>query len=47
MRFLPTARIGVHPGDARVPAIMTSIERAVAGLARTHEPARYADLVKA
>ncbi len=47
MRFLPTARIGVHPGDARVPAIMTSIERAVAGLVQTHEPARYADLMKA
>ena len=47
MRFLPTARVGVHPGDAKVPAILNSIERVVAGLAGSRQPARYADLTGA
>jgi hypothetical protein len=47
MRFLPTARVGVHPGDAKVPALLNSIERVVAGLTGSHQPARYADLTGA
>ncbi|MBM3929443.1 MAG: DUF2334 domain-containing protein [Sphingomonadales bacterium] len=47
LRRLPTARIGVHPGDVTVPALLTSIDRAVARVRRTHSPARYADLLAA
>ena len=45
LRRSRTARIGVHPGDTTVPALMRSIDRAVSDLARTHRPARYADLL--
>ena len=38
------ARIGVHPGDTGVPAILSSIDRAVGRLVRSHAPARYAEL---
>jgi len=38
------ARVGVHPGDVEVPALMASIDRAVRQLARSHRVARYADL---
>jgi len=41
-RFLSTAHVGVHRGDVKVPAIMDSIERVVVGLARSHQPSRYA-----
>jgi len=44
LRAAPVARVGVHPGDTTVPAIMASIDRAVGRLGRTHRPARYADL---
>ncbi|KQN19407.1 polysaccharide deacetylase [Sphingomonas sp. Leaf33] len=47
LRALPTARIGVHPGDTTVPALLDSIDRAVGGMRRTHAPARYADLLAA
>jgi hypothetical protein len=50
-RLLPTllqgmqvARVGVHPGDAAIPAIMSSIDSAVARLSRSHRVARYDDL---
>ena len=45
LRFSPVARVGVHPGDVGVPALLASIDRAVARLARTHRPARYGDLL--
>jgi hypothetical protein len=38
------ARVGVHPGDTGVPALMTSIDRAVGQLARSHRAARYSEL---
>jgi len=41
---LPVARLGVHPGDIHVRALVASITAAVTRLARTHRPARYADL---
>lgn len=44
LRRMEVARIGVHPGDTGVPAIMASIERMVRGLARTHRAARYGEL---
>ncbi|MBV1692619.1 polysaccharide deacetylase family protein [Novosphingobium sp. G106] len=50
-RLLPTllqamhvARVGVHPGDTTVPAIMSSIDHAVARLSRSHRISRYAEL---
>lgn len=43
----PVVRVGVHPGDTGVPALMDSIDRAVAGLARSRAAARYADLLPA
>jgi predicted deacetylase len=45
LRLTPVARIGVHPGDIRVPALRASIDRAVAHLTGTHRPARYGDLL--
>lgn len=44
LRHMPTARLAVHPGDVRVPALVASIERATAVLATTHKPSRYSDL---
>lgn len=41
---LPTVRIAVHPGDVTKPALLASIERTVARFARSHTPARYAQL---
>lgn len=38
------ARIGVHPGDTGVPAILSSIDRSVGRLLASHAPSRYADL---
>lgn len=46
-RVLPmqaTVRIAVHPGDTSRADLMASINRTVRGVARTHTPARYADL---
>jgi predicted deacetylase len=43
-RFQSVARIAVHPGDTGVPALMASIARAFAQVARTHRPARYGEL---
>ena len=40
----PVVRVGVHPGDAGVPALMASIDRTVARLSRSREAARYAAL---
>ncbi|HET9511167.1 MAG TPA: DUF2334 domain-containing protein [Sphingomonas sp.] len=47
LRRLPTARIGVHPGDTTVPALLESIDRAVGRVRRSHAPARYSDLLAA
>jgi predicted deacetylase len=44
LRHAAIARVGVHPGDVRVPAILDSIAGAVTRLARSHRIARYADL---
>ncbi len=41
---MDVARIGVHPGDTAVPAIMASIDRSVAQLASSHHIGRYRDL---
>ena len=42
---LPTVRIAVHPGDAQVPALLASIDRAVRRFRRGRDVARYADLL--
>ena len=49
MRHVPlpsVMRIGVHPPDVRVPALLRSIDATIARLARTRRPGRYADLLK-
>ncbi len=46
LRFMPVARVAVHPGDAHVPAIRTSIDHVLHRLCRTHLPARYDDLLE-
>lgn len=45
LRFRPVARVAVHPGDTSAPALLRSIDRTMASLARTHRAARYADLI--
>lgn len=42
---LPVARVAVHPGDARVPEALASIEATLAALAHGRVAARYADLL--
>jgi hypothetical protein len=39
-----TARVGGHPADTTVPALLASIDRAVGRLSRSHRRARYSDL---
>lgn len=39
-----TLRLAVHPGDVTVPALLASIDATLARFARSHAPARYADL---
>ena len=46
LKAFPTARIGVHPGDTTVPALLTNIDAALARLCRSHRPSRYAELQK-
>ena len=41
---LPTVRLAVHPGDTGVPALLDSIDTALARLLRNRNPGRYADL---
>lgn len=45
LRPLETLRIGVHPGDTRVPALLDSIEASLAAATRTRAIGRYADLL--
>lgn len=45
LRRLSVARIGVHPGDTGVPALMASIDRTIANVRKSHSPARYRDLL--
>jgi len=45
LRSAPVVRVAVHPGDAHVPALLTSIDRTLRRLRRTHWPARYGDLL--
>ncbi len=42
-----TVRVAVHPGDARSPATCASIDATLRMLARSRQPARYADLAAA
>ncbi len=46
LRPVPTVRVGVHPGDVNVPALLTSIDRTMAALTPGREAIRYADLVQ-
>lgn len=39
-------RIALHPGDTRVPSLLTSIDRTLRRFARTHRLAGYAELVR-
>lgn len=41
---LPVVRVGVHPGDVRVPAILRSIDSTITALRVAREPGRYGDL---
>ncbi|CAM3196482.1 Polysaccharide deacetylase [Sphingomonas antarctica] len=45
LHALPTVRIGVHPGDTGVPAILQSIDATVASFARRRPAGRYRDLL--
>lgn len=47
LKWLPVARIGVHPGDTGEASLLRSIERSVKRMLRTHRPGRYADLQEA
>jgi uncharacterized protein len=40
-----TVRVAVHPGDTTVPQLLTSIDKTFQAFARSHQPARYADLL--
>jgi predicted deacetylase len=44
LKPLPVVRIALHPGDARYDSLLASIDRTVKSFARSHLPARYADL---
>ncbi|WP_150294092.1 polysaccharide deacetylase family protein [Sphingobium estronivorans] len=46
LRHASVARVAVHPGDAQVPRLLASIDRALRRLTRTHEAGRYGDLLK-
>ncbi|CDO37933.1 MULTISPECIES: DUF2334 domain-containing protein [Novosphingobium] len=41
---LDTVRIAVHPGDVTKPSLLSSIDATLSRFARSHHPARYADL---
>ncbi len=41
---LSVVRVGVHPGDVGVPAILRSIDTTIAALRIAREPGRYGDL---
>lgn len=45
LRHASVARVAVHPGDAHVPRLLASIDRALRKLTRTHEAGRYEDLL--
>ena len=44
LKPLQTVRVAVHPGDARVPAILASVDRTLGALARGRRLAAYAEL---
>ncbi|QJU60371.1 DUF2334 domain-containing protein [Sphingomonas sp. AP4-R1] len=44
LRRMPVARLAVHPGDLGVPALVSSIDRSLARLVRSHRPTRYSEL---
>ena len=49
-RVLPmqrTVRVAVHPGDTGRADLMSSIDRTVRAITRTHAPSRYSDLTAA
>ncbi|AIT82248.1 DUF2334 domain-containing protein [Novosphingobium pentaromativorans] len=41
---LDTVRIAVHPGDVSKPSLLSSIDATLGRFARSHRPARYAEL---
>jgi predicted deacetylase len=41
LRFAPVVRVAVHPGDATVPRLITSIDDTLRRLRRTHAPSGY------
>lgn len=47
LRHAPVARVAVHPGDAHVPLLLDSIDRVLACMRQTHQPARYDALLAA
>ena len=47
LKPLPVVRIALHPGDARYDSLLSSIDRTVKSFAKSHLPARYADLAEA
>ena len=44
LKPLATLRIAVHPGDTRVPALLTSIDHMMRSALASREAARYADI---
>jgi predicted deacetylase len=44
LRHMPTARIGLHPGDTGEASLLLSITHSIRRMLRSHGPARYADL---
>lgn len=45
LRPAPVVRMAVHPGDMHVGALVRSIDRTLAQLMKSHQPARYRDLL--
>lgn len=43
--IMPTLRLAVHPGDVTKPSLLGSIDATLARFARSHAPARYAQLL--
>ena len=47
LQALPTVRIGVHPGDTGVPAILRSIDVTIGSFVKGRRAGRYSDLLLA
>lgn len=46
LKRMKVARIAVHPGDAAVPQLLSSIETTLAAFGKHRQAARYADLLR-